>query len=59
MFLAALQMPRSEAKCRAAGGIEQMNLIHQLDDDDRTVVFKITDAILAKKKVKKFFLKDF
>lgn len=35
--------------------IEQMNLIKQLDDDDRTVVFKIIDTMLTKKKFKDFF----
>jgi hypothetical protein len=32
-----------------------MNLIKQLDDDDRTVVFKIIDTMLTKKKFKDFF----
>jgi len=38
--------------------IEQMNLIKQLDDDDRTVVFKIIDTMLTKKKFKDFFQKN-
>jgi hypothetical protein len=38
--------------------IEQMSLIKQLDDDDRTVVFKIIDTMLTKKKFKDFFQKN-
>lgn len=38
--------------------IEQMNLIKQLDDDDRSVVFKIIDTMLTKKKFKDFFQKN-
>jgi transcriptional regulator with XRE-family HTH domain len=36
-------------------GIEQMFLIKQLDEDDRTVVFKIIVTMLTKKKFKDFF----
>ena len=32
-----------------------LNLINQLDEDDRTVVFKIIDTMLTKKKFKDFF----
>jgi hypothetical protein len=39
-------------------GIEQMFLIKQLDEDDRTVVFKIIDTMLTKKKFKDFFQKN-
>ena len=35
-----------------------MSLIKQLDDDDRTVVFKIIDTMLTKKKFKDFFQKN-
>ena len=38
--------------------VEQMNLIKQLDDDDRTVVLKIIDTMLTKKKFKDFFQKN-
>ena len=38
--------------------IEQMNLIKQLDDDDRTVIFKIIDTMLTKKRFKDFFQKN-
>ena len=37
---------------------EQMFLIKQLDEDDRTVVFKIIDTMLTKKKFKDFFQKN-
>lgn len=50
--LAALPMPLS------LWSIEQMNLIKQLDDDDRTVVFRIIDTMLTKKKFKDFFQKN-
>jgi len=33
---------------------EQVNLIGQLDEEDRTVVFKIIDTMLTKKKFKDF-----
>jgi len=38
--------------------IEQLNLLKQLDDEDRTVVFKIIDTMLTKKKFKDFFQKN-
>ena len=34
---------------------EQMNMINELDEDDRAVVFKIIDTMLTKKKFKDFF----
>jgi len=34
---------------------EQINMSNQLDEDDRTVVFKIIDTMLTKKKFKDFF----
>jgi len=34
---------------------EQINMINQLDVEDRTVVFKIIDTMLTKKKFKDFF----
>jgi len=34
---------------------EQINLINQLDEEDRTVVFKIIDTMLTKKNLKDFF----
>jgi hypothetical protein len=35
-----------------------MNLIKQLDEDDRVVVFKVIDSMLTKKKFKDFFHKN-
>ena len=35
--------------------IEQLNLIAQLDEQDRTTVFNIIDAMLTKKKFADFF----
>jgi transcriptional regulator with XRE-family HTH domain len=37
---------------------EQINLIRQLDDDDRSVIYKIIDTMLTKKKFKDFFQKN-
>ena len=34
---------------------KQINIINQLNEEDRTVVFKIIDAMLTKKKFKNFF----
>jgi transcriptional regulator with XRE-family HTH domain len=39
-------------------GFEQINLINQLDEEDRTIVFKIIDTMLTKKKFKDFFQKN-
>ncbi len=38
--------------------IEQMNLIQQLDEDDRSMVFKMIDKMLTTKKFKDFFQKN-
>lgn len=38
--------------------IEQMQLIQQLDKEDRTTVFKIVETMLTKKKFKDFFNKN-
>lgn len=38
--------------------IEQMQLLQQLDEDDKTIVFKIVDTMLTKKKFKDFFAKN-
>ena len=37
---------------------ERYNLINQLDEDDRDVIFKIIDTMLTKKKFKDFFQKN-
>lgn len=39
-------------------GFEQINMINQLDEDDKTTVFKIIDTMLTKKKFKDFFQKN-
>jgi len=39
-------------------GFEQLNLINQLDDDDKQTVLKIIDTMLTKKKFKDFFTKN-
>jgi hypothetical protein len=39
-------------------GFEQINLINQLDEDDKQTVFKIIDTMLTKKKFKDFFNKN-
>ena len=38
--------------------VEQMQLIQQLDEDDKTTVLKIIDKMLATKKFKDFFQKN-
>lgn len=38
--------------------IEQMQLIQQLDEEDKTTVFKIVETMLTKKKFKDFFNKN-
>ena len=38
--------------------IERMQLLQQLDDEDKTTVFKIVDTMLTKKKFKNFFAKN-
>ena len=51
-------------KLRGAGTItdkpdfEKLHLINQLDEDDKTTVFKIVDTMLTKKKFKDFFAKN-
>jgi hypothetical protein len=39
-------------------GFEQLNMIRQLDEEDRATVFKIIDTMLTKKKFKDFFNKN-
>jgi transcriptional regulator with XRE-family HTH domain len=38
--------------------VEQMNLIQQLDDDDKQTIFKLIDKMLTNKKFKDFFNKN-
>lgn len=39
-------------------GFEQLNMINQLDEEDRLTVMKIIDTMLTKKKFKDFFQKN-
>lgn len=39
-------------------GFEQINMINQLDEEDKSIVFKIIDTMLTKKKFKDFFQKN-
>jgi len=50
-------MPQ-EVTVEDKAGFEQVNLINQLDDDDKQTVFKIIDTMLTKKKFKDFFNKN-
>ncbi|ELR67976.1 cryptic phage CTXphi transcriptional repressor RstR [Fulvivirga imtechensis AK7] len=38
--------------------IEQINLINQLDEEDRNIIFKMIDKMLTTKKFKEFFQKN-
>ena len=38
--------------------VEQMNLINQLDEEDKSIVFKMVDKMLTSKKFKDFFQKN-
>jgi len=38
--------------------LEQLNLLNQLDEEDKQTVFKIIDTMLTKKKFKDFFQKN-
>ena len=51
------QIP-AEVSIEDKAGFEQVALINQLDDDDKTTVFKIIDTMLTKKKFKDFFQKN-
>ncbi|WP_375605358.1 XRE family transcriptional regulator [Flavobacterium davisii] len=37
---------------------EKLHLINQLDEEDKTTIFKIVDTMLTKKKFKDFFNKN-
>lgn len=39
-------------------GIEQLNLINKLDEEDKNIVMKIVETMLTKKKFKDFFQKN-
>ncbi|MEM1406303.1 MAG: helix-turn-helix transcriptional regulator [Bacteroidota bacterium] len=47
-----------EVTLQDKSNMEQLNLINQLDEEDRDTVFKIIDTMLTKKKFKDFFQKN-
>ena len=47
-----------EIKIEDETAIEQLNLISQLDDEDKKTIFKIIDKMLTTKKFKDFFNKN-
>jgi len=47
-----------EVTLQDKSNMEQLNLINQLDDEDRDTVFKVIDTMLTKKKFKDFFQKN-
>ena len=51
------ELPK-EVTVEGKPGFEQVNLINQLDEEDKTTVFKIIETMLTKKKFKDFFQKN-
>lgn len=49
---------KGEVRVKDKAGFEQVNLINQLDEDDRQTVYKIIDTMLTRKKFKDFFNKN-
>lgn len=47
-----------EIKIEEKRDFEKIDLINQLDEDDKQTVFKIIDTMLTKKKFKDFFNKN-
>ena len=47
-----------EVTLQDKSNMEQLNLINQLDEEDKQTVFKIIDTMLTKKKFKDFFHKN-
>ena len=50
-------MPK-EVTIQDKSTIEQMHLLQQLNEDDRSIVFSIIDTMLTKKRFKDFFQKN-
>ncbi len=48
----------TEVKIEEKRDFEKLDLINQLDEEDRETVFKIIDTMLTKKKFKDFFNKN-
>jgi len=44
-----------EGQIKNQPGFKQINLINQLDEDDKTTILKIINTMLTKKKFKDFF----
>jgi len=61
-----LPREKHELKTQASGEVtvedkpksEQLELINQLDEEDKSTVFKIIDTMLTKKKFQDFFQKN-
>lgn len=51
------EMPQ-EVSMEGKPGFEQINMINQLDEEDKSNVFKIIDTMLTNKKFKDFFQKN-
>ncbi len=51
------EMP-TEVTLEDKPGFERLNMINQLDEEDRSTVMKIIDTMLTKKKFKDFFNKN-
>lgn len=51
------ELPK-EVTVKDKKGFEQLNMINQLDEEDKSTVFKIIDTMLTKKKFKDFFNKN-
>ncbi len=47
-----------EVNIKNEPAVEQLHLLEQLDEEDKTTVFKIIDTMLTKKKFKDFFQKN-
>lgn len=50
-------MPQ-EVTVQDKSAVEQMNLIQQLDEEDKSMIFKMIDKMLTTKKFKDFFQKN-
>ena len=50
-------MPK-EVVIEDKSSVEQMQLIQQLDEDDKQTIFKLIDKMLTNKKFKDFFQKN-
>lgn len=50
--------PLKEVSIEDKPGFEQLKLINQLDEEDKSTIFKIIDTMLTKKKFKDFFQKN-